>query len=313
MIRADILENGTILTYEKTVSDSVRFETVKFAFPQSWAGLTKTAVFKNGDTAVSIILDTSSAYCLSEDECYIPFEVLQAPEFTISVFGTKDDTLATTARGVVTVLESGYEHGDTPAEPTASEYSQIIDLVNNATEIAQSVRDDADNGVFKGDKGDTGAKGEKGNQGEQGIQGPKGDKGEKGDKGDQGEQGLQGEKGDKGDKGDQGEQGIQGATGPSGLLPRQSSPYYQEVSVPANTMINYNELTGDFNVSLQNGISGYDNEWDFTITQGDTAYNVILPTVYWGFGIAPAFPANTTTLCRLYYIGNTLCGEWVSI
>lgn len=98
-----------------------------------------------------------------------------------------------------------------------------------------------------------------------------------------------------------------------GLMPRQSSPYYREVTVPANTMVNYNQLMGNFSVSLGKAVSGYDNEWSFTITQGDNAFDVFLPTVYWGFGIAPTFSANTTTLCRLYYLGTTLCGEWVSI
>ena len=99
----------------------------------------------------------------------------------------------------------------------------------------------------------------------------------------------------------------------SGLMPRRSSPYYSEVTVPANTMVNFNQLMGNFSVSLGKAVSGYDNEWSFTITQGDVAFDVFLPTVYWGLGIAPTFSANTTTLCRLYYLGTTLCGEWVSI
>ena len=52
MIRADILENGSILINERTVSDSVKFETIRFSFPCDWECLEKTAVFKNDDTAV---------------------------------------------------------------------------------------------------------------------------------------------------------------------------------------------------------------------------------------------------------------------
>ena len=44
-----------------------------------------------------------------------------------------------------------------------------------AKQIAQSVRDDADSGLFKGEKGD------KGDKGDTGAKGDKGDKGEKGD------------------------------------------------------------------------------------------------------------------------------------
>lgn len=79
--------------------------------------------------------------------------------------------------------------------------------------IAQSVRDDADAGLFNGEKGD---KGEQGDQGPQGIQGEKGEKGDKGDQGIQGIQGPQGEQGEQGEQGPQGEQGIQGEKGPKG-------------------------------------------------------------------------------------------------
>lgn len=57
----------------------------------------------------------------------------------------------------------------------------------DAVDVAASVRDDADAGLFNGEKGDTGPQGPQGPIGETGPQGPRG------------EQGPQGEKGDKGD------------------------------------------------------------------------------------------------------------------
>ena len=53
-------------------------------------------------------------------------------------------------------------------------------LADNAIEIAQSVRADADSGKFDGEKGEKGDKGDKGEQGIQGIQGEKGDDGKDG-------------------------------------------------------------------------------------------------------------------------------------
>ena len=50
----------------------------------------------------------------------------------------------------------------------------------DAKEIAQSVRADADSGKFDGEKGEKGDKGDKGEQGIQGIQGEKGDDGKDG-------------------------------------------------------------------------------------------------------------------------------------
>ena len=212
MIKTDVLEDGRIAVYSATVSDSVMFETMQFSFPDTWNGFTKTAVFKSGDTTVSVVLDkANNELCISEKECYIPHEVINYPEFTVSVFGVKDNKRVTSARGRVSVFQSGYELGDEPSEPTPDEYSQLVNLAEEAKLIAQSVRDDADNGLFKGEKGDTGPQGiqgEKGDTGEQGIQGPKGEKGDaftyedftaeqlaslKGEKGDTGEQGPPGE------------------------------------------------------------------------------------------------------------------------
>lgn len=59
-------------------------------------------------------------------------------------------------------------------------------VIQAAVEAAYSVREDADNGLFKGEKGD------------QGEQGPQGEKGERGEQGAQGIQGVQGPKGEAG-------------------------------------------------------------------------------------------------------------------
>lgn len=211
MIKTDVLKDGRIVVYSDTVSDSVMFETMKFNFPESWNEFTKTAVFKSGDTTVSVILDEASELCISENECYIPHEVINYPEFTVSVFGVKDNKRVTAARGRVNVIQSGYALGDEPQEPTPDEYSQLLNLANETKQIAQSVKDDADNGLFKGEKGDPGPQGIQGVQGEQGKQGEKGEQGPAGPKGEKGDpftyndftaeqlSALKGEKGDPGE------------------------------------------------------------------------------------------------------------------
>ena len=52
MIYAEIKENGRISVFQSTVSDSVEFETIKFEFPESWNGFTKTAVFRGNHIRV---------------------------------------------------------------------------------------------------------------------------------------------------------------------------------------------------------------------------------------------------------------------
>lgn len=153
MINAQVLENGTIQISKSTVSDSVRYETIKFSFPQKWKSYTKTAVFSNGDTVLSVILNLDSE--LDGDECLIPSEVIKPPGFTVSVFGISGDSRATTTEATVTVMNSGYGEGDEPSDPTPDEYEQLIRLANKTQIIAQSVRDDADSGAFNGKDGYT--------------------------------------------------------------------------------------------------------------------------------------------------------------
>ena len=177
MICVEVLSNNKLTVRNDTlataVSDSIKHETVKFSFADNWNNYRKTAVFSaDGVDAINVPLDRENMMCITEDECYIPHEVLKGSGFYLSVYGVDGERLATTTKIKIEVLESGYALGDQPEEPTPSQYSQMLDMAMQTKEIAQSVRDDADNGLFKGEKGDAGPQGEKGE---------KGDKGDKGD------------------------------------------------------------------------------------------------------------------------------------
>ena len=174
MINIDIFDGGRIVTYGTAVADSVLFEKIHFNFPAEWDGFAKTAVFTNGETKISVVLNENGKLCTGENECCIPHEVIKAPAFTVSVFGVSGDKRATTQIAQVSVKPSGYGEGATPAEPTPTEYEQLVAIANSAEQLAQSVRSDADSGAFKGDKGD---------KGDTGAVGAKGDKGDKGDPG----------------------------------------------------------------------------------------------------------------------------------
>ena len=155
MIYIKVNENGTLHTFDSTVSDSVKYETVKFDFPNSWEGCTKTAVFRGENRKLSVILNSGGDLCTGEDECYIPYEVIRSPEFTVSVFGILGNSRITTTPAVIRVIQSGYGEGVEPANPTPDEYEQLISLANQTKEIAESVRLDADSGAFNGKDGYT--------------------------------------------------------------------------------------------------------------------------------------------------------------
>lgn len=180
MINIDIFDGGRIVTYGNAVADSVLFEKIHFNFPAEWDGFAKTAVFTNGETKISVVLNENGKLCTGENECCIPHEVIKAPAFTVSVFGVSGDKRATTQIAQVSVKPSGYGEGATPAEPTPTEYEQLVAIANSAEQLAQSVRSDADSGAFKGDKGEQGNKGDKGDTGAVGAKGDKGDKGDPG-------------------------------------------------------------------------------------------------------------------------------------
>lgn len=222
MIEVQICQNRLIAKFD-TISDSAKFDTVKFMFPESWNGFQKTAVFKGVDNQIfNVVLNSDNDLCIGENECYIPHEVLKTPSFKLSVFGVSEDSVATTTEAEIKVLQSGYAEGDEPSDPTPTVYEQLINLADTTKQIAQSVRDDADSGKFKGDKGDTGPQGEKGDAftyedfTDEQLAALKGEKGDIGKTGAVGPQGIQGEKGDKGDTGEQGIQGIQGEKGEKG-------------------------------------------------------------------------------------------------
>lgn len=104
------------------------------------------------------------------------------------------------------------------------------------------------------------------------------------------------------------------AKGSSGLVPRVELP----AAVDGCRTLYPNRMycatvKADEQFLLGDPIEGFDNEWDLQLTQGETAYQIALPVICWGLGVAPTFAANTTTVCRLYKIGDTLCGEWVSV
>lgn len=127
---------------------------VHFTFDETWDGVTgKTAVFRCGDVERQMLLD-------SHDTCAIPYEVLTVPGamLAVGVYGTAaggSTWPAPTPFCRCGIVQRGAAVSDDAAAVTPTLVQQILD-------VAQSVRDDADAGRFrgeKGDKGDTGATG----------------------------------------------------------------------------------------------------------------------------------------------------------
>lgn len=230
-------------------SGSKNYLNAVFAFSPDWDGMCKTAVFtRNGVKKQKILV---------EDQCVIPWEVLQQGGFVLSVVGMRDESVAATDElrfdlrtvDIPVLVTNGYVAGKTVEPPTQDVYEQVIDMLLNAADradkaLSESIesvrRDDGDHlivmmksgkqfdfGNIKGDKGDAFTYDDftteqlaalQGPRGETGLRGPQGERGEKGDTG---ETGAQGPIGLTGPKGDKGEKGDQGEVGPQGIQGEQ--------------------------------------------------------------------------------------------
>ena len=119
-VTEQIIEHLT--TEKKVVANSKNYLKCKFEFSEEWQGVTKTAIF----TAAT---GKAFEYILENDACVIPYEVIDYPHFTVSVFG---GDLITVNSVSVNVLKSGYKEGEIPKNPTPDVYSQILQMVDEA-------------------------------------------------------------------------------------------------------------------------------------------------------------------------------------
>lgn len=107
------------------VADSREYLTTNFDFSNGWSECSKTAIFKSADgEAYSVFLD-------KENSCTVPWEVINYPSFSVSVYGLYEDERITTNPVTVRVLKSGYIEGQTPKPPTQTVYERITEHLND--------------------------------------------------------------------------------------------------------------------------------------------------------------------------------------
>ncbi len=227
-----------VLRVETVISGSVNVNTAQFEFSPDWYGLDRTAVFKAGKEARSVLLDGSGL-------CSIPWEVLSTPneKLQVGVYGTRgEDMVLPTVWATLGNILEGTTTGEDAQPPSPDVYQQILAQTAQDRKEAADAADKAESAAGRAESAavnspklsenntwmvwdfnsgtyvDTGisALGPQGERGDAGPQGPQGEKGDPGEEGPQGPQGIQGEKGEKGDIGDRGPKGEQGEAGPQG-------------------------------------------------------------------------------------------------
>lgn len=169
VIKLKCIDQTLQLTEKPTIaSGGVEASAVEFAFDGLWDGFTRCAVFYRKPYNVYHVPITDGA-------CVIPHEVLGSPGcFYLGVMGVKDGVTRTSTVLSYRVEAGAITEGISPPEPTPSIYEAMLASMRATEQIAQSVRDDADAGKFKGAKGDKGERGEKGEKGDPGERGANG-------------------------------------------------------------------------------------------------------------------------------------------
>jgi hypothetical protein len=135
----------TITEKENLVSGSVNVYVASFVFSEQWAGYAKIAVFE-------VYQGKKYEVVLVNDSCFIPWEALRDEGYlTIGCYGILNENRLPTVYSKLIPIYKGSSERLLAEEPTPTVYEQLISIAQNTLAIAQSVRDDANNGVFKGE------------------------------------------------------------------------------------------------------------------------------------------------------------------
>ena len=98
------------------VAGSKNYLTAEFSMTDEWKGA--VALFGYGGEYFQVLLD-------ADNRCYVPYEVIKPPFFTVSVF-CENVALITSNSISVDVMVSGFESGAAPQEPLPELWEQYV-------------------------------------------------------------------------------------------------------------------------------------------------------------------------------------------
>ncbi|MGN1230377.1 MAG: discoidin domain-containing protein, partial [Anaerotignum sp.] len=246
-----IVQNRKIISQGKfPVSQNINAYKLQVEFRDSegidWDSLEKRIIFKNGKDSISVPL--------TEKIISVPWEVLQnTGNLYITIIGMQLEPykriVTEKMKDGIPVTPSGIVDGNDPGDPTQDTVAFITQQAQDAKKIAESLRQDADNGLFNGRDGV---------DGKDGKQGPAGKDGEKGEKGDPFKytdftpEQLEALKGPKGDAGADGKDGQDGAPGQDGRDGTDGQPGADGKSA--------------YTAAVENGFTGTEEEFGIVLS-----------------------------------------------
>ncbi len=157
MIRIELTKTKPrLLEAEPLTGGMVKAVEVQFLFSPEWDTLEKTAVFSAGQASVNVVLPQNGS-------CAVPWECLTTAgeRLTVGVYGSMGGTVVLPSElcelGAVLPGTSLGQSEAAPPSPTLVE--QLMQTAGEAKTTAQSVRADADRGLFNGARGEKGEPG----------------------------------------------------------------------------------------------------------------------------------------------------------
>ncbi|MBQ4561374.1 MAG: SGNH/GDSL hydrolase family protein [Clostridia bacterium] len=137
----------------KIAANGQKYLKAEFKTDPVWENYIITACFCKKVSTYHVVLEGNGC-------CTVPYEVLGAGEFFVSLIGTKksDSSVRITTEQVkVSVCPGPVLEADNASVPTATEIEQLKAMAGHTLDIAENIRKDASNGVFNGMDGADGA------------------------------------------------------------------------------------------------------------------------------------------------------------
>ena len=132
LIRMDISSAGAVIRGQGVLTVGMVGAVVEFHFSDHWDGLSKTAVFRQGDVTVDVAGVT--------DRAVIPWEVLGLPGVPVSigVYGANESgtlVIPTVWAHTEPVQKGADPSGDESADPSLPVWQQILNMIGSMEEL----------------------------------------------------------------------------------------------------------------------------------------------------------------------------------
>lgn len=163
---ATVTERSVEWDVREVVRGGIGSDYVQFSLDDEYAGCDRVvAVFasRGSDEPLRVICGRGEPFALPSA---LMAETGAIRTCVVGYIGDDVRVVSAMETAPLCVVEYGCAiDGDAPKDDAPDLWAQLMDDVRRANETAQSVRDDADAGKFKGEKGDKGDKGDRGEPG----------------------------------------------------------------------------------------------------------------------------------------------------